>query len=85
MDVLIIVFSLWDPVSFSYEVTDVIDSHSHFCGLWTISDVDDPPDAKAYPHGHFLMEQIIPLFRPQWYGSNSRREPSILKDCASGC
>lgn len=85
MDVLIDFFSLWDPVSFLYEVMDLIDSHSLFCGLWRMLDVDYPPDAKAYPHGHFLMEQILPLLRSQWYGINSRRELSVSKDCASDC
>ena len=32
-------FSIWDPVSFLHEVTDVIDSHSLFCGLRRMLDV----------------------------------------------
>ena len=36
MGVLIILFSLCDPVSFLYEVTYVIDSHSL---LWTVENV----------------------------------------------
>ena len=60
MNVLIAFFSLWDQVPFLYEVTDVIDSHSLFCGLWRMLDVDYPPDANANPYGYFLMEPIIP-------------------------
>ena len=56
MDVLI-TFSLWDPVSFLYEVTDMIDSRSLFCGLWRMLDAVYPPDARPHPRRHFIMEQ----------------------------
>ena len=84
-EVLITFFSLWDPVSSQYEVTDVIDGHSLVYGRRRLLDVDYLADGKAYPHGYFLMEHIIPLPCPQWYERNCRRELPLLRDCALNC